>query len=303
MKKKTGSKWKEAPPLPHVDLEQFFEAIHYREFKILLKPEAFSGDIATDVHDYWKLARRLAGQLLIHVSREKDEDKPRVREIIFLDTPKSDLYQRSFLLRTRRDVPDGKPAPSCELTLKFRSPDVQAAAEANVEPVKGISGRLKFKEELLLVVSALGGMRSTYSHTCQIREWDRPLPKTIGEAAKLFPALGKLGLASTTPLRPASKVGVEEVLYELGTLGFAGPKVAKVSMALWRTIADKKPLIGEFAYEPQFRHYGRLDPAGKSRSERLYRLLQRETGGWVELGTTKTAVYYALSGKPVARSE
>ena len=41
-------------------------------------------------------------------------------------------------------------------------------------------------------------------------------------------------------------------------------------------------------------------PAG---ARRLYRILQRETGAWVELGNTKTSLYYGLSGKKVAHDE
>ena len=35
----------------------------------------------------------------------------------------------------------------------------------------------------------------------------------------------------------------------------------------------------------------------------LYRILQRETGAWVELGNTKPSLYYGLSGKKVAHDE
>lgn len=287
----------------HVDLYDLYESIHYREFKILLKAEDFS-DLGTEVHDYWKLARRVAGQLLISVRRGPEETVGKVRDIIFLDTPDSDLYRNSLMLRVRRPYVGGVPGKAYELTLKFRDPEITKAAEEIVVPAKGVAGgRVKFKEEILLVGSALGGMRSIFSHTCQIPNRTEPIYDTLGEYTKIFPGLAKLGLKPKTKIRPAAPVGVQEVLYDLGEFGFRGAKTAKVNMAVWRDTKSQKIMIGEFAYETHFRHYGRLNPIPKLRSERLYRLLQRETGAWVELGTTKTAMYYALSGKKLDHNE
>ncbi|MFM7736061.1 MAG: hypothetical protein ACKPBU_08810 [Alphaproteobacteria bacterium] len=283
----------------HVDLFDAFESIHWREFKILLKAEDFSDDLANDVADYWRLARRVAGQLELSIRRSKDETTPRLREIVFLDTPDFDLYRNSYMLRMRRDIlPDG-PAREYELTLKFRDSDVGKAHGIDPKPAPGVSGVMKFKEEILLVSTALGGMRSIFSHTCQLKAHREPPPRTVGESLAIFPMLERLGLAPETPVAPAVDTPVEEVLYDLGEIGFRGSKTAKVDMAIWRNAQTKKILIGEFAYETHFRHYGRLNPVPKLRSERLYRLLQRETGAWVELGNTKTWLYYGLSGRKV----
>jgi hypothetical protein len=287
----------------HVDLFDLYESIHYREFKILLKAADFSDDIATEVHDYWKLARRVATQLLIHVRRAPEEAEPRHRDIVFLDTPDFAFYRNSFMLRIRRPYAGSDPGHRYELTLKFRSPDIGRAAAADVNPARGIAGRVKFKEEILLVGSELGGMRSIFSHTCQLPSESGPLHKTLGDYLEMFPGLAVLGLSPKTKIAPAARVPVQEVLYELGELGFRGAKTAKVDMAVWRNTETKKIMIGEFAYETHFRHYGRLHPIPKLRSERLYRLLQRETGAWVELGTTKTAMYYDLSGKKTGHDE
>lgn len=285
-------------PHRHVDLFDAYESIHYREFKILLKAEDFSEDLDRDVQDYWKLARSVATQLLLHVERGAEEHVPRFREIVFLDTPDADLYRNSFMLRVRREKVDGEPAPTCELTLKFRDPDIARALEITPRTV-GMPAVSKFKEEILLVPSALGGMRSIFSHTCQVKEFEGPLPPTFGFARALFPVLSVLEIPENAPLSPAVETQVEEVLWDLGEFGFRGPRKAKVDMAVWRDVDSGRILIGEFAFESHLRHYGRLHPIPKLRSERLYRLLQRETGAWVELGTTKTARYYELSGRRV----
>lgn len=283
----------------HVDLFDAFESIHWREFKILLKPEDFSDDVANDVSDYWRLARRVAGQLDLAIRRNREESKPRLREIVFLDTPGSDFYRNSFMLRVRREILADGPAKEYELTLKFRDPDVGRALGVDPRPAPGVSGVMKFKEEILLVSSALGGMRSIFSHTCQLKAHRGPLPATFADCLAIFPMLACLKLAPETPIAPAVDTRVEEVLYDLGEICFRGSKTAKVDMAIWRNAETGKILIGEFAYETHFRHYGRLNPVPKLRSERLYRLLQRETGAWVELGNTKTWIYYGLSGRKV----
>jgi hypothetical protein len=285
------------------DLYSLFESIHYREFKILLKAQDFSGDIGADVADYWKLARDVAKQLLIEIQPGPRATVAQRRSIVFLDTPNGDLYQRSFMLRTRSPFVGNRPGPAYELTLKFRSPDIAAAADVDVNAVPRFGGVPKFKEELLLTHAALGGMRSIFSHTCQLKEQTAPLGSTLGDLAKIFPELGKLGLNPKTKLGPASPVPVEEVLYDLGLFGFRGGRSAKVNMAVWRRSDTEEVMIGEFAYETHFRHYGNLHPHPKLRSERYYRLLQRETGAWVELGSTKTALYYGLSGKKIGHDE
>jgi hypothetical protein len=279
------------------DLDDIYESLHYREFKIMLKAEDFDATIASEVHDYWKLARRVATDLEINVRRSETEAQPRYRDIVFLDTPRFDLYREGFMLRVRRDYVGVDPSPSYELTLKFRGPDIARAWKMNLNPARGIAGRSKFKEELLLVPSQLGGMRSIFSHTCQLKERTAPIGTTFGDFIKIFPHLKTLPIKPGTKIAPAAKVPVQEVLYDLGVFGFRGAKTAKVNMAIWRIPTTKKILIGEFAYETHFEHYGRLHAVPTLRSERLYRLLQRYTGSWVELGTTKTSLYYGLSGK------
>lgn len=286
------------------DLDAIYESLHYREFKILLKAEDFDpNDLDTEVRDYWKLARRVAGQLLISVRRSETERQAQHRDVVFLDTPKFDLYRKGYMLRVRRPYEGPEPGKAYELTLKFRGPDIALAERMELAAAKGLPGRAKFKEELLLVSARLGGMRSIFSHTCQIKGMTRPLGKTLGDFVRVFPHLGTLGLRASTKIAPAAPVPVQEVLYDLGEFGFRGSKTAKVNMAVWRNPKTRKILIGEFAYETHFRHYGRLHPVPKLRSERLYRILQRETGAWVELGNTKTSLYYGLSGKKIGHDE
>jgi len=285
-----------------VDLDAIFEAIHFREFKILLKPEAFS-DLERDARDYWKLAKSVARQVPAMIDENPRSHVPQVREVTFFDTPRFDLYRGSYILRRRTPFKGDQPGPAFELTMKFRHPDPDLAWRTPIVHAKGLPGVVKFKEELLLVESQLGGMRSVFSHTCQLKNQTMKLGTTLGDFERIFPSLGETKIGKGTRLGPVSKIGIEEVLFDFGIIHFGGGRNAKVNVAVWRERETKRVLIGEFAFETEFKHYGRLHPRPKHRSERFYRLLQRETGAWVDLGQTKTKLAYALSGKKLAHDE
>lgn len=302
VKQTAGKFTRRKTPEREVDLDAIYEAIHFREFKILLKPEAFS-DLERDVRDYWKLAKSVARQVPALIDESSRSTLPQRREVVFYDTSRFDLYRGSWILRRRTPYKRDAPGDRYELTLKFRHPDPDLAWRTDVSHGRGLPGILKFKEELLLVASHLGGMRSVFSHTCQLKNQTRPLGRTVGDFMRIFPSLKQTRLGAGTRLAPVGKTAVEEVLFDLGILHFGGGRNAKVNLAVWRDRETGRVLIGEFAFETHFKHYGRLQPRPKHRSERFYRLLQRETGAWVDLGTTKTALAYALSGKNLAHEE
>ncbi|MBM4245933.1 MAG: hypothetical protein FJ148_19355 [Deltaproteobacteria bacterium] len=187
--------------------------------------------------------------------------------------------------------------------MKFRHPDPDLAWRTRVDFAKGLPGVVKLKEELLFVATGLGGMRSVFSHACQIKNQSMALGRALGDRAKIFPALIDARVARSAVIAPVAKVGIEEVLFDLGILRFGGGRNAKVGLAVWRERETQRVLIGEFAFETAFEQYGRLHLRPKHRSERFYRLLQRETGAWVELGTTKTKLAYDLSGRKLDHDE
>lgn len=282
-------------------LEEVFDRIHFREFKVLLKPESFT-DIDTDVRDYWKLARTVARHSSAIVSESRDAGVPELREVVFFDTPRADLYAHGYMLRKRARYVHGKPGPHFELVLKYRGPDVRRAAGVDVRAAPQYEGVEKFKEELLLVADHLGGMRSVFSHTCKLKEHRWELGTKFSEATRIFPGLGDLKVLPTAAIKAVGEAPVEELLFPLGNIDFGG-RSADVNMAVWRNAKTKKILTGEFSFETHFHRYGKLEPSPKLRSERFYRLLQKQTGAWVDLGTTKTALVYALAGSAVQHAE
>ncbi|MGA1129708.1 MAG: hypothetical protein ACO3XN_06545, partial [Chthoniobacterales bacterium] len=68
---------------PHDDL-------HYREYKILLRPERFTSPQA--FKDFWQVVKRVAKQFEVRLEEAEDAFENQVREVLFFDTPDFDLY-------------------------------------------------------------------------------------------------------------------------------------------------------------------------------------------------------------------
>jgi hypothetical protein len=190
------------------------------------------------------------------------------------------------------------PGSQVELVLKFRGPDVLRAAGVDVRSAPQYEGVETFKEELLLVADPLGGMRSLFSHTCKLKEHRWELGTRFADVTRIFPGISDLKVLPTAAIKPVGETAIEELLFQLGSIDFGG-RAADVTMAVWRDANTKQVLTGEFGFETYSHRYGRLQPQLKLRSERFYRLLQKQAEGWVDLGRTKTALVYALAGKKI----
>ena len=90
---------------------------------------------------------------------------------------------------------------------------------------------------------------------------------------------------------------VEEVLLPLGQLDFGKGMVAKCDISLWRTRGEHKQLVGEFAFQVQFRG-ARTWP----RSQRAGRgVLPRAAARCERLARTRShedRMVYRLKGNP-----
>src|SRR5262249_45979727 len=138
------------------------DSVHYREYKLILRPDRFTSPEA--LREFGKLVRASAKRKGVGVVRPQAPSSEHLREIVFYDTPRFDLYESAFILRQRAAHQDGWPIGDSELTLKSRPPDLGAAANVDVRPTTDHAFRMKFKEELLPPRGRGAGMRSLYSH-------------------------------------------------------------------------------------------------------------------------------------------
>ena len=273
-----------------------FDRIHYLEAKLILKPDRFTSIEA--FHYFGKLVRRTARALDVGFSDRDVERRPRIREIVFGDTPDMRLYRHAFILRRRIGYVDGFPVGDPEIVFKFRHPDERQAAAVDVRPAIAGAYRIKFKAEVLPLKDEIGGYRTLYSHSCvfglsQVHAADKTAMATL---ARVFPALAALKRSNTETISLVNKAIVEEVLVDLGELDFGKGVAARSNVALWRTRGEHLPLVGEFAFQTKFDRADDVSDKAKKRCEQFFITLQQDVRDWMLLGTTKTGMVYGLNG-------
>jgi len=276
--------------------------IHYREYKILLRPERFFDPHQFEV--YWHKLCLIAPEFKVGVITNKDGFKRQVREVLFYDTPDYDLYRNAFILRKRTFYTDGWPEPEHELTFKFRHPDLNVAAEIDVTPHLNGTANIKFKEELLPLKDSVGGMRSLYSHNCVLLSPGLVLEEGLERISSVFPVLAQhCPVHAGTPVSLVNNLPVEEVQVNVGSFDFGHGLIAKATIAVWRDRATESSIIGEFAFQAKFDRYDELHAKARVRSEEFFKAVQTRAPEWVALGTTKTALVYNFGKQLVASHE
>jgi hypothetical protein len=277
------------------------DAVHYREYKILLKAEPFATEHG--FKEFFKLLRHAAAEMDVALfSDQVASSQHQIREIVFYDTSKFDLYNRAFILRKRTLYRIGLATGDPELALKYRHADLDTAADIDVRP--GVDGHytIKFKEELLPLRDHIGGMRSLFSHNSVLGVSELHAEPSIRNIVHTFPALRAVEMGERK-VDLVNHVAVEEVLADLGELHFGHGLRAKANVASWRRLADDKPFIGEFAFQCRFVRADELHKKAKKRSEEFFTQFQKSARDWVEPGVTKTSLVYNMGKKVISNRE
>jgi len=277
------------------------DVLQYREYKLLLRADQFSH--SQQFHKFWKVTRRAAKSLGIAIRKRGKPMETHLREVIFFDTPKFRLYNNGFILRRRTFYGDGVPQPEYELTLKFRGPDFKAVAEVDVRPLLPCLNVVKLKEEILLPYDKLGGMRTIYSHGCELDTPNTMITQSFETICEVFPALLRTGAKARTALSVVNEIAIEEVLVNFGEIDFGGNLTAKATLAIWRNRMTQEYFIGEYGYQLKFHSPEDFRGKPKELSEAFYLGLQSQAPEWIELGTTKTAMIYRMGKTPVVSHE
>ncbi len=276
------------------DRIQFFDA------KLILKPDFFASP--RGFKQFSDLVAEAVGDVkgVRYDAYDLSTLRPRIREVMFLDTADFRLYNNSFILRRRTLYQDGFPVADPEVVFKFRNPDKALAASVDIRPKIAGPYRVKFKSEALPLKDQPGGFRVLYSHNCiapvsSIHEPDRTSLQTI--ARVLPPVAGLIGSAEGR-VELVNSMLVEEVLMDLGKIDFGKGMVTKANISLWRSLGDHHVMCGEFAYQAKFDRREDVSEIVRQRAEELFIKLQLIATGWLYLGTTKTGLVYRLKGNP-----
>jgi hypothetical protein len=273
-----------------------FDRIQYLQAKLILKPDRFTSVQSFRV--FGRYVEKTAKKTGVgFIADPKAGHRPEVREINFIDTPDFRLYNNAFILRRRTCYDDGFPVGDPEIAFKFRHADEQTAAAVDVRPKITSKYRIKFKTEALPLKDRIGGYRLLYSHNCQfgvsqVHEGDRLSMATV---TRVFPALAALKKSDEEQLQLVNEVIVEEVLLPLGLLDFGKGQVAKCDVALWRTRGERRPLVGEFAFQVKFPSRESVAEKPKRLVAQFFVALQREVADWL-VPVTKTGMVYRLKG-------
>jgi hypothetical protein len=274
-----------------------FHEMQYLCCKLVLRPNRFRS--RQHLFDFAKVLREPADEHSVTVSPVTSDDAPiQIREVIFVDTSDFRLYNNGFILRRRVRYEDGFPIGDPEIVFKFRHPDMQRAAETDVRPHILGDHRVKFKCQALPLKDQLGGIRMLYSHNVQFPR------SSVGEndvlamatLTKIFPALACIKKAPDEKIALVNETIIEEVLQDIGVLGFGQGIRAKTNVALWRTRGEHRPLVGEFAFQIRFKNRKELGLDAMKRLEAFFVALQYAAQDWIVLGATKTGIVYRLHG-------
>jgi hypothetical protein len=271
--------------------------LEYLQVKLILKGDRFTS--SKNLHDFSGFVAEAARRTGVDFDTDGFESlTPRIREVLFLDTPDFLLYRNAFILRRRFLYKDGFLVGDPEIVFKYRHPDLQKAAEVDVRPRIEGDYRVKFKAEALPLKNGSGGFRMLFSHNIQfplsaVRQVDRRSMATILE---VLPALQTLKPSKTGRIELVNNAAVDEVLVDIGQLDFGKGIRAKSNVSLWRTRGDLQQLVGEFAFQIKFRRRQDLHDKALTRCEKFFSQLQRVASDWISLGTTKTATVYHLNG-------
>src|SRR5580704_3935899 len=253
------------------DVVQFFDA------KLILKPDFF-GTVRG-----FKMFSDLVAEAVSRVKKasyqplDLKKQRPRLREVMFVDTADFRLYNNSFILRRRTEYQDGFPIGDPEVVFKYRNPDRDKVAEMDVRPKIAGPYRIKLKAEALPLKDETGGYRMLYSHNSifpisSVHRGDRTNLKTI---ATVFPPLAGLIGASEEHVSLVNSTLVEEVLMDLGTITLGKGFDAKANISLWRSLGDHHVMCGEFAFQTKFASGPDVNREYRSRAEELFIKLQQ----------------------------
>lgn len=271
--------------------------LQYLAIKMILHGDRFTS--SESLRSFGLLVAKAAKNSDVDYDTEKFEgSKPRIREVLFLDTPDFLLYKNGFILRRRFLYEDGFLVGDPEIVFKFRHPDIQKVAETDVRPQLDGDYRVKFKAQALPLKERLGGVRMLYSNNVQfpvsaIRQVNR---RSMATVLEILPVLNTLKPPKEGQIELVNNIAVEEILVDIGRLDFGKGVTSKCNVSLWRKRGDLEQLVGEFAYQIKFENRRELPDKAIGRCQDFFFELQQVAKDWIALGTTKTGTVYRISG-------
>ena len=269
--------------------------LQYLQVKVILKGERFTS--ARSLRAFRTFVAEAAARAGVDFDTNgSKKTPPRIREVLFLDTPDFLLYRNAFILRRRFTYEDGFLVGDPEIVFS-------TATRICRRPRRSTSGRTR--RRLPGQVQGRGAAAETpdrrlphallAQHSVSV-ERCAPGQSTIdGDRAEVLPALQALETRANGRIELVNNAAVEDP-HGHRPPRFRQGRQAKPNVSLWRTRGDLQQLVGEFAFQIKFQKRHQVHPKALTRCEQFFVHLQRLAKGWVALGTTKTGTVYRLQG-------
>jgi hypothetical protein len=256
-----------------------------REFKLPLQEAPFAKGSVDGAANAWAGAFAAMVQKTNGVTIKGAAEFDKEREVRFLDTPGNcTLRTGGYILRERVIRQDYR------LTLKTRSRD---EAWVRATSIDAPGAATKLEEDVSPPADG------KLSRAATLRLVPRQAPKSLAQAAELFPAL-KAMAATDAPLQFVEGLRVREVVYQLPSWKVGGTKI-EPGLALWYDAKDGKLLFVEadFSYDvPQ-------DPAAArevaDKAQALFAAMQAAAAWSANRSQTKTDFTYTAAGGAFCR--
>ena len=274
--------------------------------KLILRPNHFNS--RASLFEFADVMREPAREHNVVLTTKGFEARPlKIREVLFIDSADFRLYKNAFILRRRVPYRDGFPIGDPEVVFKYRSAELQMAAEADVRPQIRGEHRVKFKCQALPLKERLGGVRLLYSHNVQfprsaLGHISHDM-RTFAFIEQIFPVLSRIRNDPQEAIDVVNHTIIEEVLQDIAALDFGHGVIAKANVGIWRTRGEHQPVIGEFAFEVQFTDRAQLHREALQRFEAFFITLQYAAKDYISLNATKTGIVYRLLGNAPSAHE
>ncbi len=272
----------------HVSVADNTPQITSREFKLLLKPDAFTKR-NRGYQSIWESLTSLAKERGIAVTENSNPYLEEEGTVTYLDTRTNDLYKQNYILRKRIQYDNGAPKRHGELMLKYRSHDVNLAAAADVTSTLKAKAKDKLEQDINMEGIRIGSLQGIYSHSNSIKKIQLPVENSVADYAAFFPGLANLTRDATTVLLPVNDITAHEYTISPGSLIFDSRLIAKVELSVWYIDGEQSPEIGEISFSYRLKN---SSPKSVEESESFFKELQKRIEENILPGMTKTDFVY-----------
>lgn len=221
--------------------------VESRSYKFLAKlPEG--ADAKETVSELLARVKKAAADNGFAFKERKKGEEWRFSEKWYYDTPGRDLYKKGYVIRETYRFAEGEgPNPDkFTLTVKEMSPgDLARLLDSTLGPVPGSESLLKFEENISL--NETGELQSYFESAISSSVKKEDLgQRTLGDFAKLYPALAALGIPVDTRLVPVKGYSVQ---LKFGSFKLADGSRARGDIEVWSKKPGGKPVVAEIAFD------------------------------------------------------